>query len=258
MDKITGKNNDLIKDVKRLISSSRKRKDNGLFVLEGARLTFDVLNSLYEVDTFLITETAYEKYKLQADKMLEKADRSFLISEDVSDKLSDTQSSQGVYAVCKMTENVKEPDINGKYIVLDNVQDPGNVGTIIRTAEALGISAVIVGSGCDIYNPKVLRASMGSVLRLSVIQYDNAITAVKTLEQNGLEVYYTSPDSNALDITQADFSKGCACVIGNEANGVSDEVMSVCKAGVTIKMSGNAESLNAAAAASIIMWEMLR
>lgn len=255
MDKITGKNNELIKDVKRLISSSRKRKDNGLFVLEGARLTFDVLNSLYEVETFLITESAYGKYKELSDKMSAKANKSFFISDDVAQRLSETKSSQGVFAVCRIKDNAEKLNADGKYLVLDNVQDPGNLGTIIRTAEALGITAVLVGGGCDVYNPKVLRASMGSVMRLPVFEYENAGDAVNELKGIGLKVFSTSPDSGADDITKTDFS---AAVIGNEANGVSAEVEALCDGTVTIKMLGNAESLNASVAAAITMWEMLR
>ena len=258
MDKITGKNNELIKDIKRLMSSSQKRKDKKLFVLEGARLSFDILNSFYEVDTFLITQTAYDKYTDLANMMFEKSERGYIISDEVSQKLSETKNSQGVYAVCRMKDDDFVLDKNGKYIILDNVQDPGNVGTIIRTAEALGISAAFVSSGCDIYNPKVLRASMGSVLRLNVIRYGDAAACVKELKQNGIKVYSTSPNSDALDITNVSFTEGCACVIGNEANGVQDSVIALSDATVKIRMLGNAESLNASVAGAITMWEMLR
>lgn len=258
MEKITGKNNELIKGVKKLISSSGERKAEGRFVLEGARLVFDVLNSLYQVSCFLVTENAYEKYKAQCDTLIERSDKAYFISEEIAKKLSDTKNPQGIFAVCKISD--KEIDIvtNGKYIALDNLQDPGNLGTVIRTAEALGIDGVIVGGGCDIYNPKVLRSSMGSVLRLDIIRCNDITEKLSQLKASGFRIYATTPDSNAVPVTEIDFSKGGICVIGNEANGVSDSVINLAHRCITIPMKGRAESLNASAAASVIMWEMLR
>lgn len=259
MEKITGKNNDLIKNVKKLLSSSKQRREQGLFVLEGARLVFDVLNSFYKVKCFLITEDAFEKFRLKADEMINTSESSYIISDELAQKLSDTQTSQGVFAVCSMKATddfaLKE---NSKLIALDNLQDPGNLGTIVRTAEALGIDGIIVGGGCDIYNPKVLRASMGSMLRINVTTADDLVSKLTELKSKGFTVYGTSPDSSAVPITEIDFSNITVCVIGNEANGISDEVKSICDSLITIPMLGRAESLNAAAAASITMWEMLR
>lgn len=259
MEKITGKNNDMIKNVKKLISSSGKRREQGLFVLEGARLVFDVLNSFYKVKYFLITESAYEKYSSQADEMIKICEHSYIISEDISERLSDTKSAQGVFAVCFMKENNDFTlSDNAKVIALDNVQDPGNLGAVIRTAEALGIDAVVVGGGCDIYNPKTLRATMGSILRIHIEQTDHLGCVLMDIKKKGIPVYATSPDSTAFPITDVDFSKGGVCVIGNEANGVSDEIKALSNSLITIKMLGRAESLNASVAASITMWEMVR
>lgn len=259
MEKITGKNNGLVKNVKKLLSSSKERRLQGLFVLEGARLVFDVLNSFYKIKYFLVTQSAYDKYSDKADEMIKLAQSAFFISDEVAEKLSDTKNSQGVFAVCHAETVYKfEYKANAKLIALDNVQDPGNLGTIIRTAEALGIDGVFVGGGCDIYNPKVLRASMGSMLRINIIPTDTLAEELITFKQMGLHVYATSPDSNAKHITELDFSDGAICVIGNEANGVSDEIKKICDMLVTIPMLGRAESLNASVAASITMWEMLR
>ncbi|MGN1203057.1 MAG: TrmH family RNA methyltransferase, partial [Eubacterium sp.] len=259
MEKITGKNNDLVKNVKKLISSSKQRREQGLFVLEGARLVFDVLNSFYKVKYFLITQDAFDKYRQQAGRIADISENSYIISDSLAEKLGDTKSSQGVFAVCCVKnggELIFEND--SRLIALDNVQDPGNLGTIVRTAEALGIDGIIVGGGCDIYNPKALRASMGSMLRIKLIETDDLSASLKELQSKGVMIYGTSPDSNARSITEIDFSKGGVCVIGNEANGISEKVKSVCNSLITIKMLGRAESLNASAAASITMWEMLR
>ncbi|MCM1284639.1 MAG: RNA methyltransferase [Acetobacter sp.] len=259
MEKITGKNNDLIKGVKKLLSSSKERKSQALFVLEGARLVFDVLNSFCEVKAFLVTSQAYEKYKNNSDSLIERSEKSYIITDEISVKLSDTQNSQGIFAVCKMPdidENLLRAD--GKYIALDNVQDPGNLGTIVRTAEALGLDGIIVGGGCDIYNPKALRASMGSMLRMNIYNTGNLSAYLENIKKLGLQIYGTVPDSSADKITEIDFSKGSVCVIGNEANGISDDVRNICTNLITIQMRGRAESLNASVAASITIWEMLR
>jgi len=258
MEKITGKNNDLIKDIKKLLSSSRERKDKNAFVLEGVRLVFDVLNSIIKVKTFLATSTVLEKYPAQCREMIHSADKSYLISDEVADRISDTKNAQGIFAVCEMKSQDFTIDNHSKYIALDNVQDPGNLGTIVRTAEALGINGIITFGGCDMYNPKVLRASMGSMLRMNILQTDSLSDTIRSMKNNGMKVYATSPDKSAKSITDVDFSHGGVCVIGNEANGVSDEVMNCCDDLITIRMLGKAESLNASVAAAITMWEMLR
>lgn len=123
MEKITGKNNDLIKSVKKMLISSKERRMQNAFVLEGARLVFDALNSFYAIRYFLITDSAYEKYRDSAERMAESAEKSYFISEDIASKLSDTQSSQGVFAVCEMRQSEFELNKNDKLIALDNVQD---------------------------------------------------------------------------------------------------------------------------------------
>ena len=244
MEKITGKNNEIIKGVKKLFTSSKERRAQGLFVLEGARLVFDVLNSFYEVEIFLITQR--------------KSKSSYFISDTLSQKLSETKNSQGIFAVCKMKNDNNALQNGKKYIATDNLQDPGNLGTVIRTAEALGIGGVIVGGGCDVYNPKVLRASMGSALRIEVIECLSLVPILNQAKSLKIKTYATSPDTSAKKINEIDFSASCLCVIGNEANGVSDEVMAMCDEKITIPMPGRAESLNAHVAAAITMWEMQR
>ena len=258
MEKITAKNNDLIKSVKKLLSSSKKRKEENCFVLEGARLVFDALNSLYKVKYFLVTQAAYDKYQQSCDEMLARAERSYIITDDIADRLSETKSSQGVFAVCEMKDDSFIPTCDSRLIALDNVQDPGNLGTILRTAEALGIDGVIIGGGCDLYNPKVLRSAMGSALRQNVVQCDNLEELLNSLKAKGFSLYGTVPDSSARSVTDVDFTGSSVCVIGNEANGISSEIKSLCDSLVTIKMKGSAESLNASVASAITMWEMLR
>ncbi len=257
MEEITGKNNRIIKDTKKLFSSSKARRENNSFVLEGARLCFDVLNSFYKVNYVLITENAYNKYRSNARLLIERADDAYFISEDNAQRLSDTVACQGIFAVCSMSDEVLQ--INGKkYIALDNVQDPSNMGNIIRTAEALGIDGIIIFNCCDIYNPKVLRASMGSVLRCGIVDVDNLEDYLINMKDDGFAIYSTVPDSKAKKITEIDFSEKTVCVIGNEANGVEENIKNISNSLITIPMMGRAESLNAATAAALTMWEMLR
>ena len=138
------------------------------------------------------------------------------------------------------------------------MQDPANLGAVIRTAEALGINGAILYNCCDLYNPKALRASMGSILRLPVLISENLAEDIKAYKANGFKSYAAVPDSNARDITKVDFFGSDICVIGNEGNGVSNQVLSACDELITINMLGRAESLNAFAAGAITMWEMLR
>lgn len=258
MEKITGKNNEQIKSVKKLILSSGKRRAENRFVLEGARLAFDALNSFYKIKLFLVTQDALCKYGERCEKIIAAAEKSFIISQDVAQKLGETKNLQGVFAVCEDIGREFELKLGGKYIALDNIQDPGNLGTIVRTAEALGIDGIIAGGGCDIYNPKALRASMGSALRINLLRCADLAAELSELKGKGFAVYASSPDSKAASVRDIDFSGAAVCVIGNEANGISPECIEQADSLVTIKMLGRAESLNASAAASIIMWEMLR
>lgn len=250
--------NPKVKHAVKIASSSSYRKECGEFFLEGLRLCFDAALSGATVMAVFYTEKAFEKSEKEISAIVNVSESSYVISQAVSDKLTQTQTSQGVFCLCKTVKNEVSCLADGsKYIALDNVQNPDNLGAVSRTAEALGIKGLIISGGCDIYNPKALRASMGSLLRLDIIKTPSLSSYLAEAEKNGAKVYATTPDANASDITRADMSGTVICVIGNEAKGVSDEVFSVCDK-VTIKMLGRAESLNAAMAAAITMWEMMK
>ncbi|MDE6413061.1 MAG: RNA methyltransferase [Eubacterium sp.] len=258
MEKITSRNNDLIKYIKKLSTSRKARFQEKKFVLEGARLSFDVLNSFYQPAVFLITEKAAEKYEKQLEDMIKIADSAYFISEEVADKLAETENTQGIFCVCNIPIENNQLVSNQKYVALDNLQDPSNLGAIIRTAEALGINGAICHNCCDIYNPKALRASMGSILRLPVILSDNLVSDMEAAKEQGFSFYATVPNKSAEDITKIDFPASSVIIIGNEGNGISEEVKAAADQLVTINMLGRAESLNASMAGAIAMWEMLR
>lgn len=261
MEKITSKANDRIKYAVKIRENTSFRKQENLFFAEGARLCYDAASSGVQIAELYVTEKAlnkYEEYVRLAEKC---AERSFVVSEDVAEKLADTKSSQGVFCLCKMLDkntNIGKIKYNGKYIALEDVSNPANFGAVVRTAEAVGLDGVIVSGGCDIYNPKSQRAAMGSLFRMNIVQSDNLPQTLKELAENGMAVLAGVPDASAQKLTEVDMSGGVVAVIGNEGNGITPETCSVATSLVTIPMKGRAESLNAAAAASIIIWEMMR
>ncbi len=182
------------------------------------------------------------------------------ISEDVSKKISDSKTPQGVYCLCAMLDKERRTvkiDTGGHYMVLYGLQDPGNVGTILRTCEAMGIDGVFLSSDCpDIYSPKVLRSTMGGVFRMSVEIVEDIAKTINTANEKGVAVYAAALDRTAVSLREADLKKGSMVLIGNEGNGLSENIISLCDKSLFIDMKGNAESLNAAVAASIIAWEM--
>lgn len=251
---ITSKDNPSIKLYRKLSDSKKSRKENGLFVLEGARLCFDS-SVVSMIELLIITETAYDKY---ADKLFDIEKSIIKISDELGNKLSDTVNTQGVFAICKIPEKTELSDFiecNKKYIVLNSLQDPSNVGTVIRTADALGIDGVILCKCCDLYNPKVIRGTMGSIFRIKTIEsgFENVISEFRL---KNVTSFAAVVDKSAKSLTECDFLNGCAVVIGNEGNGLSDDDIELCDEKFTIKMHGSIESFNASTAATIILWEM--
>ncbi len=257
MEKITSKSNNLIKHTKKLFTSHKDRARFSQLALEGARLCFDALNSDCGADILLLTEDAAQKYPEKCRRLINGFKKAYFISSELASYLSETKNPQGVFAVCSQRKIDFYPENGKKYIALDKIQDPANLGAVIRTAEALGIDGAVFSGCCDLYNPKVLRASMGGALRLPVLIVDDLAAEINKLKTRGFSVYAAVPDSSAADIKTIEFNGSDICVIGNEGNGVSDEVKKACSGFLTINMLGRAESLNASVAAAIVMWEML-
>lgn len=254
--KITSKDNQLLKLVSLLQSSSKERRGSGLFVLEGLRICTDAYENNISFDKLIISENAFNKYSEDIEKFKLISDNCYILRDDLFKKISDTNTPQGIIAVAKMPKIDNKILKNKKYIALENIADPANLGAIARTAEALGVGGLIVSlNGCDPYAPKSLRASMGTLLRLPVIISDNIIDLIK---QNSLRSFACVVDSDAQNIANINFKNGDVLLIGNEANGLTAECKNEADVLITIPMKGNAESLNAAAAASIAMWEMMK
>ncbi len=254
---IESKENSLIKLISHLQASSKARRENGLFVLEGLRIAKDAFDNGIQFDKLIVSETAFNKLYDDIINLSENSSECIKITDSLFKKISDTKSPQGIIAVCKLPKNgISNIDKNGRYIALENVADPSNLGAIARTAEALGVSGIILSAGgCDPYSPKALRSSMGTLLRVPLIILDDFANEINTLT---LKTYACVVEKEAESITDIDFTYGSAVIIGNEANGISEETKAVCDRLITIKMKGSAESLNAAAAAAISIWEMMK
>ena len=257
METLTSKTNPRVKSAAALLDR-RERKKTGLFLLEGARLCADAVQNGVTVETLFVTQDAAAKYAAEVDVISHAARSVFYVSEAVAEKLSDTLHPQGIFCVCRMRDGVSAVDPDGLYVFLDNIQNPDNLGAVSRTAEALGFSGLIVSAGCDIWSPKALRASMGALLRFPVIAAVDGAALLQSCRDAGMRLLATVPDRNADDITKVVLSSGAVLVIGNEGSGVSEETLALCTDRVTIPMAGKAESLNAAAAAAIAMWEIRR
>lgn len=252
MQIIRSTSNSRYKHIKSL-SQKKNRSKYGEYTVEGIKSVHDAVVSQKNVSVIAVSEDFYSEEKFDYPKDVE-----LLVFEtSIFNKLCDTFTPQGIIAVIKAEDKTVEFDLDKPYIYCDNVTDPGNMGTIIRTADAAGFGGVILSKGCvDIYSPKTVRASMGSFFNIDIIAEKDA-EFLRTLKNKGFNLYGGFLGSNTIPYTNADFTKPSIIIVGNEANGISDEVMRMCQ-GVKIPIHGNAESLNVSIAAGILMYELVR
>lgn len=258
---LSSRNNPLIRQVRELLGSARARRENRLFAIEGARLCADAARSGAAVTAFLYTRRAAETYRSYWEPVAAAAQRRFEIPEALMKYAADTATPQGMLCVCAMLDNRPGLDTiepHARYLALEDIQDPANLGTVIRTAEALGLSALLLSDGCcDPYNPKVLRGSMGGVFRLPLLPAGDLAHTAEILGRRGVRCFACVPQGGE-DLRRAGLSAGAVCLIGNEGRGLRPETAAACTGRLTIPMGGRAESLNAAMAAGIVMWELCR
>lgn len=259
---ISSAENEKIKLYRRLSADKKLRRKEQLFVIEGARLISDAAAEAIELRCIFVTDAAASKYSEALELLTERYPKKifYKISDDLAGVLSDTQMPQGLFAVCKIpsldkSEAYDKIKQRGRYLILDNIQDPGNMGTMLRTADACGIDAVVTCNCCDIYNPKTVRSAMGSLMRVTVID-DNIENAVCAFKSADIPVFAAVIDSTAVSLTECSFAQGGAVIIGNEGSGIPKEHSALADVLLTIKMHGTINSLNAAMAAGIIMWEL--
>ncbi len=257
---ITSSSNKLIKEIK-LLHKKKDRWKKKSFFIEGIKSVEQCIKSGGKI-----------KYIVYSSELLNRDIESFLsnaidqnyniykLSEDIFKEISDTDNPQGILAVVEFNE-YKLNDIfkeDNFFIILDRVQDPGNLGTIIRTADAFGANGVIVTSGCvDVYNPKTIRSTMGSIFQIPIIHINDIIEAIDILKSKNINIISSSLDTDKYSY-DIDFKRDCALVVGNEAKGISARVINASDKLVKIPMTGEAESLNAAVASGVLMYEVLR
>jgi TrmH family RNA methyltransferase len=245
------KENRRIKLCKQLMSDGKHRAKHGLFVLEGLRSVNAAALSDAEITAVFVTRGFRSAHP---EAVPDSADV-FLITDELSAYLSDTETPQGLFALCKIpAAGGFTVTGDGRYILLHNLQDPGNLGTIIRSADAFGIDALFTVNCCDLFSPKVIRATAGGIFRVNIRSLDLE-SAFALFRSNGIKTIASVTDHGARPVGGRGFN-GTAVFIGNEGNGLPPGVVSACDETLTIRLRGGADSLNAAVAAGIIMYEM--
>ncbi|MGH4124869.1 MAG: TrmH family RNA methyltransferase [Clostridium sp.] len=256
MEYIQSKDNLLIKDIKKL-KEKKYRISSNMFLVEGFRFTQEAIDSDFEVVNIFISSRGELKYENSSLKnKLQCNTKVYGISDSLFKSICDTENPQGIMAVVR-NKPVEIKYDQGFYVLADKIQDPGNMGTIIRTAHAAGALGVIITKGTvDIYNEKTLRATMGSIFKIPVL-YDNDLSLVQKLRNSGFKLVASSLDCDK-NFYEIDLKEKIIISVGNEGNGISDEVYELCDLKIKIPMPGGAESLNVAVAASIMMYEVVR
>lgn len=242
---ITSRKNPLLQQVRKLLSSRKERERMGLFVADGTKLLQEAIRYWPGLDTVILSDGVEAEVPDHV--------RLIRVSKAVMESISPMETPQGAMFLCKLPEP-KRLDPKAGMLILDGIQDPGNVGTILRTADALNISVVLLEGCADPYSHKTVRASMGAVFRMPVVQSTWA-EVKESCQATGIPVAVTALSDRAKDLRQVDM-KGMAVVIGSEGRGVRQEIMNEADGELIIPMNSHCESLNAAIAAAIVMWQM--
>lgn len=257
MRRIESRDNPMIRRISRLASERKYRRAQGEMVCEGEKLLEEAMSSGVKITEVVVSDKKQFDFGLLA-MAEERGARLTEIPDKLLRSLSNVETPQGLLFVCGQPvfelDRLDEPS---RLLVLDGLQDPGNLGTILRTADAFALDGVILCEGCvDPTSPKVVRATMGAVFRIPVISAGLDDT-VDWLRERGIPLYATALSDESVPLTQVDLSRA-AVIIGNEGRGVSEKALTASEKQLIIPMTGRAESLNASIAASIVMYEMSR
>lgn len=253
---ITSTSNSRIKNLVLLGKKAKARKEQGVFLAEGRKMIEEApkewIRELYVSESYLAEK--------ENDGSLRGMEYEVL-SDHVMKAAADTQTPQGILAVVSMPrwnfDDIAEKD-GGSYLFLEDIQDPGNLGTMIRSGEAAGITAVIASRGTvDLYNPKTIRSTMGSIYRVPFFAADNFKQTICTMKEQGIKLYAAHLKGNRL-YDEPDYRHKCGFLIGNEGNGLTEEIAGLADEYIRIPMEGSVESLNAAIAAAVLMYEVNR
>ncbi len=249
---IQSKDNPRIKNAVKLSKDAKFRTETGLFFASTPKVVMDILNAGFIAESLFFMQDEYDMYENELE-----GQPVYIITDAVNQKLSEDKTSQGVFGVFKM----KKTDINkifsaDKLIVLEDIQDPGNMGAIMRTALAFGYENIVTSFKCaDIYSPKVLRSSMTASVKLNVYKVKDIPQLVRDLSAKGVSTVATCLE-NSTELGKEKIPLPVAVLIGNEGNGLSEDTINASRYKVKIPMSEQIESLNAAVSAGVMMWEL--
>lgn len=255
MQVITSKENEKIKEIRRLKDSKKERDEKKQFIIEGTKMLEEVIKEKGKIVTIVICEDCLEKETIDSKLLYEIAKYDCIyVNEKIFLLLTDVVNPQGVLAIIQQKDNSNNINYNEDIIIiLENIQDPGNLGTILRTIDAAGLTQVIITKNTvDAYNPKVIRSTMGAIFRVNIVQLES----IEELKDHGFTITATSLNAEK-SIYEMKYNKH-AIIIGNEANGVSKELLTKADLKLKIPMPGKAESLNASVATGVIIYEYIR
>jgi len=248
------------------LQSPKARHEERLFLAEGVKLSLEALS--YSECEYVVFEESFAVRCGISEEIAARANelgvRVILMSDSAFEKVSTEKSPQGVIAVVKYMDKLHVSDVFSEWqkgrriIMLDEIRDPGNLGTIIRSAEAMGYNGIILAGCADIYNPKTIRAAMGGIFRLPAFVTNNGAECVRIMNNSGRRTLAAALGEHTMKLGEYEIADLDCIVIGNEGHGISSDVLAECTACVKIPMSGLAESLNASVAASFFMWEYSR
>lgn len=258
MQVISSKDNELVKHIKKL-KDKKYRDESNEYIIEGVKLIEEAVKENARIKKIIVCEDTTNTYEIPTNVRLEIAKYECIyVTDKIFNLITQVTNPQGIMAIVE--KNVKENEIDFTQdiiVVLDDVQDPGNLGTILRTIDSIGLNQVIVSKEtADSFNPKVVRSTMGAIFRIKIIEVENLQETVKQIRKHHFKLVVTSLQTEN-SIYDIDFNKKII-VIGNEANGVSREIQDMADEKAKIPMLGKTESLNASVAAGIVMYEYVR
>lgn len=268
---ITSRQNPTVKRVCALLEKKARRRE-GLFRFDGIKLLCEAVEKRLELELVLISEALEPSVRLRLSELVAAggidAGRILCVSSSVFEKVSEEASPEGIITVAKIPakihsriERAEDYSAEGRLLIVEAMRDPGNLGTVIRSASALGIDRLIISDDCaELYNPRTVRAAMGALfaLRIDIADTEDMPLLIKRLRSQGREIYATALTDDARRINEIELREGDAFVIGNEGHGLSEAVIKASSGAVIIPMTEGSESLNAAAAAAICIWETVR
>ena len=258
MQIITSKENEMIKNIKKL-KEKKYRDQEHKFLVEGIKMVKEALEEKEQIDKIVVCEDCINDNTIDQELLYEIAKQDCIyVTEKVFQSITEVTNPQGILAVLKKENGEEQISYNEDIIVvLDGIQDPGNLGTILRTIDSIGLTQVILSEKtADPYNPKVVRSTMGAIYRVNMIRSQNIIETLKNIKKHQYEIVATSLQTEK-SIYDNNYEKK-VIVVGNEANGVSKEILELANQKVKIPMPGKAESLNVAVATGIILYEYVR